>query len=414
MPRSLIAVTMPRSASAIIAMLIVSMPFAVTAQTPISITLPTSTTCGVNPIAKVNLNGKTAAGGLVVQLSSSIPSVASVPTSVTVAGGASSADFVVTCTQVAQSMAVNISATANGATQTALINVLPPILSGIVVGKHTGGTSVSGSVHLTGPAPPSGQIVTLLESSNFLGPPQTVTVAAGNTSATFSIATQSVPQPMTATMTATAGVTKSIDITVMPPTPTALAIRKGDLFLPAVTVIGGTIRQALVTIGNIAPLAGLVVQLSSSNSAVASVSATVTITSGQTSRTFEITTVPVAQSGAVTITAAVGAISKSAVITVVPPELVTFGLVASSVVGGQSTEARLQLNGPAPAGGTSVQFTSTNSSIAFVKATRIVAQGETDLRFTITTSPVGVSTSLSISAKVGNITIPAQLTVSHP
>lgn len=414
MPRSLIAATMHQSASAIVPILLVIMPFAVTAQTLTSITLPTSTTCGVNPTGRVNLNGKTAAGGLVVQLVSSIPSAATVPPSVTVAGGTASADFVVTCSQVAQSMAVNISASANGATQTALINVLPPILSSISVGKHLGGTSVNATVHLTGPAPPGGQIVTLLESSNFLSPPQTVTVAAGNTSATFGIATQSVPQPMTATMTATAGVTKSIDITVMPPPPTALAFRSGNNFLPAVTVIGGTINQALVTIGNSASGAGLVVQLSSSNSALASVPATVTIPSGQTSMTFGITTVPVSQSGSVTITAAVGAISKSAVITIATPGLVAFGLVPSSVVSGQSTEARVHLNGPAPPGGTSVEFTSTNPSIAFVKSTRIVAQGETDLRFTITTSPVGVSTSLSISAKVGNITIPAQLTVSHP
>jgi hypothetical protein len=72
----------------------------------------------------VTLSGPAPSGGAVVSLSSSNPSVASVPASVTVPAGATSATFTVNTSVVVVSTTVTISASYNGTTQTATLTVL--------------------------------------------------------------------------------------------------------------------------------------------------------------------------------------------------------------------------------------------------------------------------------------------------
>lgn len=405
---------MSRKSGAVIAvgLFIMGSPLVARAQTPTSITLVPSTICGKNPAARVNLSGPAPASGLVIQLSSSIPAAASVPASITAGAGATSASFLVTCVQIAQSMAVNISATANGATQTALINVLPPVLNAITVDTHTGlSSSVNGRASLTAPAPPSGQIVTLLRSGP-ISVPQSVTVPAGAASATFTVTIHSVQQPTTATITGTGGVTKSVDMTVMPPAPSApLAFLGG--FSPATsrTITGGRKQAVGVTIGGVAPAGGLKVQLSSSNAAVATIPATMTVSQGQTSGTFSVSTVPVAQSSPVTITASVGSVSKSGVLTVAPPTLDQFGVQTGTVIGGQSSQGRVFPTGPAPPGGLTVQLSSNNTPLALVPPSVTVPAGADMATFNIATFPTERPINVTITASAGGVTRSAQITV---
>src|SRR5262249_31185997 len=74
----------------------------------------------------VTLTGPAPAGGAVVTLSSSFATLASVPPNVTVAGGASSANYTITTTAPAQDSAANLSACLNGQCVTSPRFVTPP------------------------------------------------------------------------------------------------------------------------------------------------------------------------------------------------------------------------------------------------------------------------------------------------
>jgi hypothetical protein len=395
-------------------------PLLVSAQTPTSISLVALTPCGKNPIATVNLSGPAPAGGLVIQLSSSIPSAASVPASVTAAAGASSASFTVTCVQIAQSLAVNISATANGVTQTALINVVPLAISGISADPHTGGPSVNARVSLIAPAPAGGLIVTLTRSGP-VNVPSSVTVPAGAASVTFSVAVVTEPpvvQPTIATITGSlGGVTKGVDLTIVPVPLSALGFRSGSNFVPSISITGGMTQGMIILSGGTAPAGGVTVQLSSGNPTVASVPATGTVPAGVTGGSFDVVTHPVAQLTQVTITATAGGISKSAELTVLSPTLSEAGLVLqpSIVVGGLSTEVRVLLNGPAAAGGLRVDLSSSNTSVARVVKSVTVPAGALSASSTVQTFlPTGVgSANATIQARVGAFARSALLTVTR-
>jgi len=89
-----------------------------------------------------------------------------VPASVTVAAGATSATFTVTTSAVSASTSATITGSFNG-TQTATLTINPLALSTLTMSPTsvTGGTSSTGTVTLTGPAPAGGAVVTLLSSS---------------------------------------------------------------------------------------------------------------------------------------------------------------------------------------------------------------------------------------------------------
>lgn len=99
-----------------------------------SLTLnPTQVSGGSPSTGAVALSGAApSGGGVVVALTSSNPSVAGVPASVTVPQGGTNASFAVTTTQVSMSTTVNISATYAGITKTATLTVKPPVTADTV------------------------------------------------------------------------------------------------------------------------------------------------------------------------------------------------------------------------------------------------------------------------------------------
>ncbi|MGO9008551.1 MAG: beta strand repeat-containing protein, partial [Bryobacteraceae bacterium] len=118
---------------------------------------PTSVTGGSSSTGTVTLSGPAPSGGAVVALTSSNTAAAQVPASVTVAAGATSATFPITTSAVASTASVTISAT-YGATLTTTLTVNPPTLSTLTLNPTsvTGGSSSTGTVTLSGPAPSGG------------------------------------------------------------------------------------------------------------------------------------------------------------------------------------------------------------------------------------------------------------------
>jgi len=94
--------------------------------------------------------------------------------------------------------------------------------------------------------------------------------------------------------------------------------------------------------------------------------------------------------------------------------LSSLSLSPSSVVGGSSSTGTASLNAPAPPGGSMVSLTSSNTAIATVPATVMVAAGATSATFSAATKAVASSTTINISAAYSGVTETGALTVTPP
>src|SRR6266513_1618560 len=191
---------------------------------------PTSVTGGSPSTGTVSLSGPAPSGGAAVSLSSDNTTAATVPASVTVTAGASSATFTVSTSAVTASTPVTISASYAGATKTASLTVQPqalPTLSSLTLN------------------------------------PTSVTVAAGASSATFTVSTSAVTASTPVTISASyAGVTKTASLTVVSQ---ALPNLSSLTLNPTSVTGGGQSSTGTVTLSGPAPTGGAPVLLSSNN-----------------------------------------------------------------------------------------------------------------------------------------------------
>ena len=241
-----------------------------------------------------------------------------------------------------------------------------PALSALSVSPTSvvGGTSSQGTATLTAAAPTGGAVVALSSSNTGVATvPASVTVAAGGTSATFTVTTQAVTASTSATITGSyGGATRTASLTVTPPAPPPPAASLSALSVSPTSVVGGTSSQGTATLTAAAPSGGAVVALSSSNTGVATVPASVTVAAGGTSATFTVTTQAVTASTSATITGSFGGATRTATLTVTPPaQTVTLTVTAT----GRSGER--VVSSPA---GISVSVGSTGSA-AFASGTSI-------------------------------------------
>jgi hypothetical protein len=154
----------------------------------------------------------------------------------------------------------------------------------------TGGSSSTGTVTLSGPAPAGGAQVTLSSSNTTAARvPSGVTVAAGATSATFVVSTSAVTASTTVTISGSyGGATRSASLTVTPAPPPLPTL--SSLTLSPSSVIGGVQSSTgTVTLSGPAPAGGAQLMLSSSNGA-ASVPFSVIVPAGTSNATFTVNT----------------------------------------------------------------------------------------------------------------------------
>ena len=295
-----------------------------------SVTLtPTTVNGGVPSTGLVTLSGAAPSGGAAVTLSSSNTSVATVPASVTVPAGASSARFPVATTAVSSQTAVTISASyGSGSQQSAVLTVTPatsaPTLTSLTVNPTSvnGGNRSTGTVTLSSPAPAGGVVVSLSSSNTSVATvpvPPSVNIPGGAASASFPVTTMTVSATTTSTITGSyAGVQQSAVLTITPQPASGPSLT--SLTLNPASVTGGSSSIGTVALNAPAPAggAGVVVSLSSSNSAVAAVPPSVTILAGATSATFTVTTVAVPTATTSTISASYNGVTLTDVLTITP------------------------------------------------------------------------------------------------
>jgi len=187
-----------------------------------------------------------------------------------------------------------------------------------------------------------------------------------------------------------------------------------SLTLSPSNVTGGNSSTGTVTLSGIAPAGGAQVTLSSSGTA-ASVPSSVTVPAGATSATFTISTSAVAASTPVSISASYSGATQTASLTVTASSLPTFTsltLSPSSVPGGNSSTGTVTLSGPAPAGGAQVILSSSNTGAARVPPSVTIAAGAASATFTVNTSTVLFSTSVTISGSFNKVSKSAVLQVN--
>ncbi len=177
-----------------------------------------------------------------------------------------------------------------------------------------GGTAATGTITLGSPAPAGGVVVTLTSSSAAAVVPASVTVPAGATTATFAISTTSVTASTAATITAASlGVSKTTTLTV---NPAVAAVAFNTLTLSPTSVRGGRANStATITLSAVTPTA-LVVNLASSNTAAATVPATVTVPAGARTVTFTVTSVRGTTNRTTVISGTALGVTRSATLTV--------------------------------------------------------------------------------------------------
>jgi len=190
--------------------------------------------------------------------------------------------------------------------------------------------------------------------------------------------------------------------------------------LTPATVVGGNASRGTVTLTAPAPSGGALVSLTSGNSAVAAVPASVTISAGATSTSFTVNTSSVNAVTAVQLNASYAGAIVSATLTVQPaaappppvqPVLSSLTLQPSLVRGPATSQGTVTLSGVAPAGGVQIKLASSNNNVATLPASVTVQAGATSATFTVQSKRVRTATNVSISASLGAVVIRATLTV---
>jgi hypothetical protein len=383
---------------------------------------------------------------VVVTLASTNAGAAAIPAFVTVPAGATTATFPVATAPVAVATTVILTASSSGAPQAATLEVLPPTLTSITLDPThlTGSVPTMGTVALSGPAPPSGIVVSLGSSNPSLATsPGSVTIAAGATMASFTITTSPV-QTATSVVIVAATVdgiqTALLQLLPLSPAPvpgntepphppiggtgpgSLGGSSAGDgvdlaptgvsaLTLQPNPVVRGRISTGMIALAAPAPAGGVVVTLASSNPALARVPAGVQVAAGATTAMFLVTTGRARVPTDVALFAAASGVTRTATLTVLPAGIGSITVRPSSVAGGSASTGTITLAYPAPAGGAVVALSSRKSALATVPASVTVPAGARTVTFSITTSRTSASNAAVISASYAGATTTARLAV---
>jgi len=382
---------------------------------------------GATSTGTVTLTSPAPPGGAVVTLQGSMEGQVVTPASVTVPAGSISADFTITAPQVWATHWVFIGGHygTSGGSQARLLEIDPGtagpatlLAMGASASDVVGGSSFRGTVALVVPAPPGGGAVNVTsENPSVVQVPSTVTVAEGNSTASFVISTSSVAVTTGVRINATAGgVAKSWFVNVTP-NPNAAPLLQG-LTLNPPSVPGGTPSTGTVFLSTAAPANGISVTLATNNSAAAKPPGIVSVPGGQTSANFTVATSAVSADTSVTITAFYDT-TRAASLTVTraaaPPPTATLSSIAvnpASIIGGNASQGTVTITSAAPSGGAVVALSSSNTAAATLPASVTVPAGATTATFSVGTRTVTSSTSVTLSASYNATTRNATLLVN--
>ena len=273
---------------------------------------PTSVTAGGTARGTVVLSRPAGAGGTVVELRSSNPTLAWCAAQITIPQGQTTGVFDIR-TAANGAGSATITASSGGVSRTATLQVVSPFrVQSVAVSPAaiTGGQSATLTVRLTMPAPAGGVQVSLQSNAPQASLPASVIVPAGQASVSVQVATHPVAQRVHATLTAALnGSQASTTLTISPPAPISLTLSPS-------TVAGGSSATASVLLNGSAPPGGLWLRVSHNNPNRVWTPSQVYVPAGMRSVRFTVYTYRGRGVASVQITVATDGGSRSAILTV--------------------------------------------------------------------------------------------------
>ena len=191
-----------------------------------------------------------------------------------------------------------------------------PTVSSLTLSQSSvsSGDGVLGVVSLSGPAPTGGAPVALASSDRSAATvPATITVPAGATAAGFTVRALTVAVAEAVTVTAVYNATNHTAPLDVTPSPTL-----SGLTLAAPSALSATTVTATVRLNAPAPAGGAAVALTSSDTGVATVPASITVAFNATTATFTVTAKTVVSASSAAITATRNGVSRQVSVRVTP------------------------------------------------------------------------------------------------
>lgn len=303
---------------------------------------PSSVTGGATAIGSVRLASAAPAGGVGVNLGSQIPTVASMPASVTVPGGATTANFTVSTfpsaltslrlSAVLDSVFLDTPLTVGPAAPPA-VPVAPTLLS-----PATGATPAQPVSFDWNDVPNAVSYeIQVDDTSTIAAPYQASQVVSASQASIGNLPAQRLWWRVRAQNSAGVFGPFSATRSFTPQGAAAVASLSGLSVSPA-SVVGPASTTATASLSATAPAGGAVVALSSSHPTVAGVPASVSVPAGATSARFAVTTSAVGASTAVTLSAALAGVTRTAGLTVTPPGATPVNVALTVSATGRSGE----------------------------------------------------------------------------
>jgi len=268
------------------------------------------------------------------------------------------------------------------------------------------GDSATLTVSLNGVARQGGFTVALRSSTSAAQLNALISIPEGKASADTIVTTSFLTATQAAILTAQAG---GVVLTVVLEIDPANTVELVGLSIAPNSVLGGRNVTGTVTLSGSAPAAGFNVLISSDSDRVRP-PAVVNVPFGRSSVDFPIGTLAVGSAQTVTLTAATSRNIVAGRVTLLPP--LQLSLEVSSIVGGGLLNGTVTLGNPAPVTGAIVVVQSGDAGVRIPPV--MIAGGQNSQTFTITTSPVGVARTATITASYGGLSQSVFLTLTPP
>ena len=297
-----------------------------------------------------------------------------------------------------------------------------PIITSLALSRSVApgglGTTVNGTVTLSGPAPAEGAEVTLtLENTliaEFTGaanPSQIVIqIAGGATNGTFSLSTKPVTVGQSVGIRAIyAGDLETTSLTVVP--------WLSGISISPNALVGGYNTTLRVTLFEPAPASGAEVALSSSDTARFGVPATTTVPAGQQTVALVLPTSIVQTKGTAVVTASLLGVDRTASITTDPLNVTLNSLTVlpGTINSGGTATGTVTISVPAPDSGVRINLSTSDPAVAALGADFVtITPGAQSATFNIQGGTPINPTTATISASLFSTTLNANLTVNAP
>lgn len=300
-----------------------------------------------------------------------------------------------------------------------LINPTPNHLQSVQFTPNfgTGGSQVTMTATFSGPSAPTGLTLVLNSSSPLMNLPPTLTSAPGATSLSFNFSPNgsSVATPIIVQVRG-GSTTLPASFSLMPTLFEDFYVFGPSYFLSnSYTCKGGdTVEGILFSNGN-APAGGLQAHLTCSDPTLVTVPSTASIAGGQFVFQFPIVTKPVASAQTVTVTAQAGSFVQKCTLTIqtAEPNPATLeGISLQPNVKGGTTAYGAAYSYGATTNGFSISLKSSDPTIASVPSTLLIGKTPNPTNISITTKPVTVAKTVTITATQGSVVKSATITVT--